>query len=442
MKAITYSKRHRATLIIVALMLALGMMFSLPASAFAEEDSWWDSGIPDSGPYGNLEILQSVFQTTVGNPVDLNFAVAGYDEEEYGYDSGISHDNNIGWIPYPRVTHLDYKVISGSAYGTVDKHSGIFTPTANGTATIGVYLTVDEGYTSNPSEACDAIDDWATFTVHVGPISPTSWQTGIPDFDPQGNIWMGNDEYEFTTDVNSPIPLDVLGDPTWNTQLYPNAHIDYRVIAEYSTPGAGSVNKHSGLVQATGEGTLTIFVYLTQGPIIQIMENPCVWPPIDYMVVTVNIVGEAEGYGPQGLNQTIMMTNPTVSSFFGNTTIGWINELNGGFAIPTENGIANFTITQAFGIGGNFQQFVTWNAENVYVVDEFGDLVDGTMLGDGLALTLSATTGNPVLVYHLNTNLVEMTSGEIYYLVFEPTYRAGNMQASSLEIPVVFEFIF
>ena len=268
------------------------------------------------------------------------------------------------------------------------------------------------------------------------------WATGIPDFDPQGDIWMDSGLYEYCTQVGEPIPIGVIGTPTWNEALYPNAHVDYRVIEALSTPGAGSVNKHSGLVQATGEGTMTIFVYLVEGSTPQgNPANPCEWPPVDYMIVTVDVIGFTEGYGTQGLHQTIRMSDPEVTSFSGNNTNGWVNILNDGMPVSTENGIVNFTITHAFDIGPSFPDFLVSNAENVYVVDEFGDIVDGTMLGDSFALTLSASQGNPVFVYHLNTNLAGLASGNAYYLVFDPTYKEGDFY-SLLGTQIAFGFTF
>lgn len=128
-------------------------------------------------------------------------------------------------------------------------------------------------------------------------------------------------------------------------------HMDYKV-----TDGSGaSINKHSGLLTATAEGTVTVTAYLTgiaqpQG----IKDNPCNSNAVSNSV-TVK-VNAANAYGYQGVKNTIMITSPSVTAFSGSNEKGWTNTLSAStptdgyymFTVKMNNGFKNYNTPALF----------------------------------------------------------------------------------------------
>lgn len=139
-------------------------------------------------------------------------------------------------------------------------------------------------------------------------------------------------------------------------------HVDYKV----TDGSAATINKHSGVLTPTAEGSVTVTAYLTgistpQGN----KNNPCKETTVS--ASTVVNVSASSTYGYQGSKLGIKMSSPTVSSFSGSNADGWTNVLSGAtatddvycFTVAMNNGFKNYSTAD---------KFAKRNAGNISVV--------------------------------------------------------------------------
>ncbi len=159
-------------------------------------------------------------------------------------------------------------------------------------------------------------------------------------------------------------------------------HVDYKV-----TDGtAATVNKHSGVLTATSEGTVTVTAYLTAVKKQQIQVNPCKETEVK-ATVTVEIADKTT-YGFQGADVAIMMTDPTPTLISGNNTVGWKNALSGVSAV---NGYYCFDMemTHGFKDSDGADDFAALNAGNISVVKN-GVVIDSLTANNNTGVQIDA----------------------------------------------------
>ena len=153
----------------VALALAFGMVgfvsLATPSNAYADENSGVaaQSDSPTTTGYIAVQTTQLPVAVEAGNEVNLTpmFSV---------------NDTNGTW-------HVDYKITStdGTQYGSVNKHSGIFTGLAatpdDTTVTVTAYLQRGPAPTGNKNNPCsEAYLSKASLTVEVTPTTTYGFQ--------------------------------------------------------------------------------------------------------------------------------------------------------------------------------------------------------------------------------------------------------------------------
>jgi hypothetical protein len=114
---------------------------------------------------------------------------------EVGQQVNINRCISVSAVPYNGDYHLDFLITSGSC-GTMPKHTGIFTGTAVGTATVMVYLMAGLATTGggNPGSLCDAtkkIAEAGPITVKVNSSEDYGFQGGnitIKMTDPEPDV--------------------------------------------------------------------------------------------------------------------------------------------------------------------------------------------------------------------------------------------------------------
>ena len=196
-------------------------------------------------------------------------------------------------------------------------------------------------------------------------------------------------------------------------------HVDYKV----TDGSAATINKHSGVLTPTAEGSVTVTAYLTgistpQGN----PSNPC--ESTNVSASTVVNVSASSTYGYQGSNLGIKMTSPTVTSFSGSNADGWVNIAKGAAAT---NGYYNYTIqlNNGFKKYSTAALFASANAGNIALVGS-----DGTQI----ASLASGNTGS-VLINSVNvdskTVVVSVLASDVMegdMLVFNPDFHGNNAQ--------------
>jgi hypothetical protein len=147
------------------------------------------AALADNATSGTITATTSVVDTKVGEQEQLNKCVS------YSVD------------PYNGDCHLDYAVTSGTAYGTVNKHSGVFTGSAVGTCVVTVYLIAGfnpGGTGSGSGGGASAAPDGTvlaqcTITVNVAATTVYGYQGGtnaimmtspaVQDFDQDDDVY-------------------------------------------------------------------------------------------------------------------------------------------------------------------------------------------------------------------------------------------------------------
>lgn len=137
------------------------------------------------------------------------------------------------------------------------------------------------------------------------------------------------------------------GDGAW--------HVDYKV-----TDGSGAtVNKHSGILTPTAEGSVVVTAYLTgiETPTGN-KNNPCNSDEAKCSATVTVSVAAADAYGYQGNKNSIKMTSPAVASYAGSNSEGWKNVLSGSsstisgdyyhFTVAMTNGFKNYNTALSF----------------------------------------------------------------------------------------------
>ncbi len=166
-----YRMRNRVVASVAAAAMAASMAVAVPGAAFAT--------------YGTGEIhakSDEVVSATVGAQVNM---------ADYFSYSASGGDGK--W-------HVDYKVTDGTG-ATVNKHSGVLTPTAEGDVTVTAYLTGVETQTGTKNNPCEDTDVSATVTVRVAKASSYGYQgnkLGIKMTDPIVSDYTGSNEEGWT----------------------------------------------------------------------------------------------------------------------------------------------------------------------------------------------------------------------------------------------------
>ena len=237
----------------------------------------------------------------------------------------------------------------------------------------------------------------------------------------QGTVYMENEFY--ATDLDS------------TTQ-----HIDYTITSFTRTDGGtsapASVNKHSGVLTPSAEGTVVVTASLVNHPQPTGMsENPCysVTDPdsiISTATKTVQISGTGT-YGYQGNNLQVLMTSFS-PAFVSLTNAGYNNTLTG---VTASGGVVSFNFTQNYGIGNRtIAAYQTMNAGNITLTDASGTVAT---LDDGIDLAQQGSSKQN-LIAEIDADYFD--SGTTYTLTFTSSYVGGNSQL--LSIPVSFTFTF
>ena len=220
-----------------------------------------------------------------------------------------------------------------------------------------------------------------------------------------------------------------------NAQQGVDYHFDYQL---YSGSGFATVNKHSGILTANAMTALNnpvvVRVYLTPGaPPSQNQNNPC-FSGFGYVDISVTINGNSGSYGAQGQSQTVYMNSPTVTSWSGDNTNGFVNQLGPQTIV---GGTLNFDFTMAFGTGNNLNNFEnTLNPNNVVILNSSGNQVlNGTLGGPNLTLSVLSSNNN----LRLTVNSGVLSPSGTYTLRFTSGFIAGN-QTNTLGVNVDFVF--
>ncbi len=145
-------------------------------------------------------------------------------------------------------------------------------------------------------------------------------------------------------------------------------HVDYKV----TDGSAATINKHSGVLTPTAEGTVTVTAYLTGiSTPVKNPSNPCEETTVS--ASTVVNVSASSTYGYQGSKLGIKMTSPTVSSFSGSNADGWVNVAKGASAT---DGYYNYTIQLNNGFKNYYTAdlFAGINAGNIELRDAAGNV--------------------------------------------------------------------
>ena len=207
-------------------------------------------------------------------------------------------------------------------------------------------------------------------------------------------------------------------------------HIDYKITNVTGDNGVATINKHSGILTASSEGTVTVTAYLVNIPKPnQNHNNPCQTAAASATKqVTIT---SSNAYGYQGNNLMVMMTsfNPEFQSYSSST--GYLNKLTG---VTASNGVISFNYSQNYGIGQNtISGYQSNNAGRIELRTLSGTMVKS--LGNGISL---AQQGNSKTNLIANVDASNLGSGS-YVLMFLSTYVAGN-GTSTLGVPVAFTF--
>lgn len=230
--------------------------------------------------------------------------------------------------------------------------------------------------------------------------------------------------------------LQTLLKPTPNSDLDGDEyHFDY-VAATGTT--AFTVNKHSGVLTASTVGADTtgyVTVYLLAGDTPTSNNGkPCTgFTVLSSQVVTVD-VKTSSTYGYQGNSMTMKMTSPTVTSYSGSNSTGWVNNLD---ASTPSSGYYNFTVKLSSGFKSynTALAFAGINAGNVTVTDG---------LGSNLATLNNTNTGNLIIssvdndtkTVNLQVASSIVTAGDTQ-LVFGSGFR-GNNASNTLGTTITF----
>lgn len=226
--------------------------------------------------------------------------------------------------------------------------------------------------------------------------------------------------------------------PTENTEAA--YHVDYAITNTDDNTGAATINKHSGILTPSEAGTVTVTAYLLdcEQPS-QVSSTPC----YDENVIatatkTVTITDNTGDYGFQGNDLQIKLdtTQYTVSVDPSSTSSAYVNNVSG---ITAVGGVVSIDYSQNYGIGNrSIGQYASLNAGKITLKDASGEVVRS--LGTNMSLSLADETVKTDITLMFST--AGLTSGETYTLVFDPTYIAGNNQASQLGASVSFVFGF
>lgn len=193
-------------------------------------------------------------------------------------------------------------------------------------------------------------------------------------------------------------------------------HVDYKV----TDGSAATINKHSGVLTPTAEGSVTVTAYLTgistpQGN----KNNPCKETTVS--ASTVVNVSASSTYGYQGSKLGIKMSSPTVSSFSGSNADGWVNVAKGATAT---DGYYNYTIQ----LNNGFKDFNTpgdfaaENSGNVEIQNETGTTVASLNSGNtGVVKIASTDTSTKTIVVSVDESVSAGSK-----LVFTSGFHGNN----------------
>ncbi len=230
--------------------------------------------------------------------------------------------------------------------------------------------------------------------------------------------------------------LQTLLKPTPNSDLNGDEyHFDY-VAATGTT--AFTVNKHSGVLTASTVGADTtgyVTVYLLAGNTPTGNNGkPCTgFTILSSQVVTVD-VKTSSSYGYQGNSMTMKMTSPTVTSYSGNNTSGWVNTLA---ASTPSSGYYNFTVKLSSGFKSynTALAFASINAGNVTVKNALG-ITQATLAAGNTGNLIIDSVDNDTKTVNLKVASSIVTAGNSR-LVFGSGFR-GNNASNTLGTTIAF----
>ena len=217
-------------------------------------------------------------------------------------------------------------------------------------------------------------------------------------------------------------------------------HMNFGVLG--GNIGAATVNKRSGIVTANAPGTVTIGVYMIDGP-----EKPGNQGFPDGPVITegsldIKVVAASVDTGAyiadetlQGLAQAVTLQNyvndgATYTIERSDDAITqYTNDLG---VIAKANEALSFKYRQAFGVGSNFDSFVENNSGAIILTGTDGL---NASLGNGLTLALQPDAKQ---AFELTVDDAPLSAGN-YTLTFTKDYVAGNGR-DMLGADVVFNF--
>lgn len=223
----------------------------------------------------------------------------------------------------------------------------------------------------------------------------------------------------------------LLGDPTVNGDEW---HYDYVVTSGTDI----TVNKHTGVVTAssvTADTTATVTVYLmSENAPTGNNGKPCTgFTILDQETVTVNVTA-SNTYGYQGNSMTLKMTSPTVSSFSGNNTSGWTNQLA---ASTPVDGYYYFTVklSNGFKSYNTAALFANRNAGNVTISDSAGSTSYSLATDNSGYVTIdSVDTNTKTVTVKVSSDVV--TTGDTR-LTFSSAF-CGNNSTNTLGTTITF----
>lgn len=213
-------------------------------------------------------------------------------------------------------------------------------------------------------------------------------------------------------------------------------HLDFKIDSSATNTCGASVNKHSGVLTTTSEGTATVIVNLVSGAKpSQNSGNPCTgFTVLDTETFMVSAT-VSSAYTYQGVNNAIKMTDPSVGTFSGNNTDGWTNQL--GAISAASDGWYYFTVQMTSGFKNNntADLFAGINDGNVKVKDSNNSvLATLDALNSGDVRVASVDNDTKTVVIKVASSIVSSGGNK---LVFETGFR-GNNVSNTLGTTVTF----
>lgn len=232
------------------------------------------------------------------------------------------------------------------------------------------------------------------------------------------------------------VDLSTLLNPTPNADLDGNEyHFDYVASTETT---AFTVNKHSGVLTASTvseDTTGSVTIYLLDGNTpTKNSGKPCTgFTVLSSQVVTIDVTTSST-YGYQGNSMTMKMTSPTVTSYSGSNSTGWVNSL--GSISAADDGYYYFTVklSSGFQTYNTPASFAKLNEDNIVLKNSTGTIATLTKDNDTAVQVYSTDHSSKTVQVRV---LASAVTGSNVQLVFQADFH-GNNASNTLGCPIAF----